>query len=137
MKPTEIQIGDLLTFEECLNDEAYPVIQVTGILQDSFFARIDDAKADDELDYEGVVGIPLTAEILEKNGFGYIKKDDNLTHFYLGESQYCKNMELHIGTNNKGVYWINYLNNSIYKIYHVHQLQHALRLCGIEKEIFV
>ena len=137
MKPEDIQIGDLLTFEECLNDEAYPVIKVTGILQDSFFARIDDAKADDELDYEGVVGIPLTAGILEKNGFGYIEKDDNLTHFYLGESYYCKDMELHIGTNNKGVYWINYLNNSIYYIYHVHQLQHALRLCGIEKEIVI
>lgn len=127
MKPTEIQIGDLLTFEECLNDEAYPVIKVTGILQDSFFARIDDAKADDELDYEGVVGIPLTAEILEKNGFVY-----NDLPFVQSWEQF--GLSLYSGGNG---YRIVCGNNIALIIDSVHELQHCLKLCGIEKEIVV
>ena len=130
MKPTDIQIEDLLTFEECLNDEAYPVIKVTGILQDSFFARIDDSKADDELDYEGVVGIPLTDEILIKNR---LKKNPCsmwnpvFTIFAVALNDIDDS---------------DYPNREACPLCHtmiryVHELQHAFRLCGIEKEIVI
>ena len=130
MKPTEIQIGDLLTFEDCLNDEAYPVIKVTGILQDSFFARIDDAKGEDELDYKGAVGIPLTDEILIKNG---LKKahcsrwNPVFTIFAVALNEIDDS---------------DYTNREACPLCHtmiryVHELQHAFRLCGIEKEIVV
>lgn len=79
--------------------------------------------------------IPLTPEILEKNGFGYIEKDENLSHYYLGELLFCKDMNLHIGTDNTGRFWLNYYNNAIYGLRYVHQLQHALRICGIGKNI--
>ena len=135
MKKTDIQIGDFLTFEDCLNDEAYSVIKVTGILQDSFFARIDDAKADDELDYEGVVGIPLTAEILEKNGF---KKSDLYEVWKIINPNY----ELRITPWRVGIIfleedWTNEKEYSYPRPNCVHELQHAFRLCGIEKEIVV
>lgn len=81
--------------------------------------------------------IPLTPEILEKNGFGYTEGDEELTHFYLGEPQFCKDMDLHIGTNNRGVFWLNTYNNDIRGLRYIHELQHALRLCGIEKEITI
>lgn len=78
--------------------------------------------------------IPLTPEILKKNGFGYVEGDEystyHPTHFYLGESQFCKSMDLHIGTYNKGIFWVNIRQNAIYGIRYVHELQHALRMCG-------
>ena len=80
--------------------------------------------------------IPLTKEILERNGFGYCESDAVLNHFYLGEPHFCKNMSLHIGHSiDKDVYWLNYHDNSIYGIWYVHQLQHALRMCGLNMEV--
>ena len=67
--------------------------------------------------------IPLTSEILEKNGFVIESRD------YHGEPlQYCKLVD--------GL-WIDISGENFFegKLEYVHQLQHALRLCGIEKEI--
>lgn len=75
--------------------------------------------------------IHLTPEILEKNGFE-LQRDKSeigtLDTYWLGS-------EL-------GAFRIHRLNNGDYqfglaKIKFVHQLQHALRLCGIDKEIKV
>lgn len=82
-----------------------------------------------------VTPIPLTSDILKKNGFGYTEGDEYLTHYYLGEECYCANMDLHIGSNNKGGFWLNTYGDEIHGIKYVHELQHALRICGIDKEI--
>ena len=81
--------------------------------------------------------IPLTPEILEKNGFGYVESDSELSHYYPGEPFYCADIDFHIGTDRRGHFWLNYDNNSIYGLRFVHELQHAFRLCGIEKEIIL
>lgn len=78
--------------------------------------------------------IPLTEEILEKNGFKKVEKD----LFHLGQSS--------IGVDT----WLGIDNNVIYvdALYHdgeiafckceyVHELQHALKMCGIDKEIIL
>lgn len=70
--------------------------------------------------------IPLTAEILKKN---FVKIGTNRYVVYGGNS-YIKDMtnffELHI----------NFVDFKLeQQIFYVHKLQHALRLCGIEKEI--
>lgn len=69
--------------------------------------------------------IPLTAEILEKNGFVY-----NAIPFADGWEQF--GLTLYRGGNG---YRIDCGINVSLIIDCVHQLQHALRLCGIEKEI--
>lgn len=85
--------------------------------------------------------IPLTPEILKKNGFGYVENDtypytgEVLSHFYLGEEGYCANMDIHIGTDNKGGFWFNSPKISLNSFHYVHELQHVLRLCNINKEI--
>mgnify|MGYP003290498388 CR=1 FL=1 len=95
--------------------------------------RVLQLTADKE--YKGFFPIPLTPEILEKNGFGYIEKDEEITHFYQGEPHFCRSMTLHIGTNNQGGYWLNTYSNTIFGLRFVHELQHALKLCGIDKTI--
>ena len=76
--------------------------------------------------------ILLTPEILEKNG---IKRDTNGRIFgeYFDED---KNGFLEISVNCEGIWWsINYDEYHILRFKYVHELQHALKLCGIEKEI--
>ena len=74
--------------------------------------------------------IPLTPEILEMNGLvndyygSYFKEDEH--------------MLLEISSSEDGIYWtINFHEYGILKLEYVHQLQHALKLCGIDKEITI
>lgn len=73
--------------------------------------------------------IPLTPEILENNGFrkeSYIEVVGGLDTYYLGEE--IGSFRIH--RLQKGYYQF-----GLAKINFVHQLQHALRLCGVRKEI--
>lgn len=84
--------------------------------------------------------IPLTAKILEKNGFGIQEQGGNRIDVWTGcgpdaegdiEIEFDNGVPRHlkIDAAYKGEY---YTSNNIHFI---HELQHALRLCGIEKEI--
>jgi hypothetical protein len=91
--------------------------------------------------YDEVDPVPLTAEILEKIGF---------VRFYVNYVNYWKMqvdnvyIELRPTEGNMAI-WLDYDkdNDGIYANYilpypdNLHQLQHALRLCGIEKEIIL
>ena len=72
-----------------------------------------------------VEGIPITPEILEKNGFIY-----NELPFVQGWEQF--GLTLTIGGNG---FRINCGTNVAMIIDSVHELQHALRLCGVHKDI--
>lgn len=74
--------------------------------------------------------IPLTQEILEKNEFKKDKYDQMVLNEELGAS------EIHIVLQDgNDCYWWTVNGELVAKIRYVHQLQHALRLCGIKKEI--
>lgn len=91
-----------------------------------------------------VEGIPITPEILEKNSDGGFCYHDCPIIGYNG-----KRSTYHIGRASLYVEWerismkpyieIHGLGDTFYKNYVacVHELQHALRLCGIEKEIML
>lgn len=81
--------------------------------------------------------IQLTKEILEKNGFTDCESDfGNVYHYYIGEKNFISDSSLHIGTEYHTYYWLNYKKTfDIYGIRYVHELQHAFRICKIEKEI--
>lgn len=92
--------------------------------------------------------IPLTPEILEKNGFeksysniltadGY-KKLPQYKYKNMAQVQdICRNLiTISYSDLEGGVYDIQCgIGSHIYDLKYVHQLQHALRLCGIKKEI--
>lgn len=78
--------------------------------------------------------IPLTLEILEKNG---LEKDNHgrLYGEYFDED-INQDLEITFDSKTGEVWWsYNWDEYRIIRLRHVHQLQHALKLCGIEKEI--
>lgn len=76
--------------------------------------------------------ILITAEVLEKNGF---RKNGKYNEFNIGE--WNENPFIGVSLDRQSLR-VRHYGNDIFiegKVLFVHQLQHALRLAGIEKEI--
>lgn len=127
MKPTELMIGDLVTFKDCQNDANPIIIKIWQINADGdSFAFVDGWNALDEISIDDdVVGIPLTAEILEKNGF---ISGEFYAELLISDWQIMSDCKRFAARNDRG-WHIDILCE------YVHELQHALHLCGINKEI--
>jgi predicted MPP superfamily phosphohydrolase len=130
MKETDLMIGDYLYWGK----DKIVKVQMIRKYEDNFGVDAvynDSANLyfctdnDDTYSYniDELKPIPLTTDILEKNGF---IKESRENH---GNTlQYC------ILTDGL---WIDISGESYFegKLEYVHQLQHALRLCEVEKEI--
>ena len=103
--------------------------------------------ADDELYYVGedrchsedkIEGIPITPEILEKNGFEMFKYD-GWVHYYriFGNSAIPFVLHSMIGgemlSQEVGIFSTSTDTNCGIEVNYVHELQHALRLCRLNK----
>jgi len=88
---------------------------------------------------EEVKPIPLTPEILEKNGFRIIFEGELHVSYF----QDIERFHIEVKVDKIGIYqklsMLDGLGNgaTIVECKYVHQLQHALRLCRIEKEIIL
>ena len=129
MKATELMIGDWV----CLKDDTkceFP-LKVDGVLTD-----------DISLEGEGFLGgvnglirpIPITPEILEKNGLEKTLIDEEYCY-----SLFTMDYVIVIRTNRDG-YWkydsVREIGRGVViqrKFDYVHELQHALRLCGFDE----
>ena len=142
LKVTDLMVGDLVQIKEKDGKKlvgAFRVVAIGktylgGVISDFVkngtisMSYIEDEKRVYETEICNIEPIPLTPEILEKNG---LANDPYGCHFV--EDEY---MDLEISSEEEGIYWtINYNEYAILKLKYVHQLQHALRLCGIKKEI--
>ncbi len=140
MEINELQICDIVTFIECLEDGCVIPVKIEALgFQGDWDAEENNAlvKIGDSVGYdiiaidESVVGIPLTTEILKMNGWIYNDKEAK----YAPETWVGNNLMLH---EDNGRYRIvvtsDYddedTNNTPFIIQYVHELQHALRLCG-------
>lgn len=124
MKANELMIGDWVL----INGTPRKIQAVNGV--------DDEIMADDELytlaedryhSEDKVDGVPLTSEILEKNGFG----DEFSDEYYGGEITINLDLDEWVEEDEDGYVIAGHGK----KINYVHELQHALHLCGIEKEI--
>jgi hypothetical protein len=106
MKATELMIGDWVYYGK----------KPVKVLQ------LSEGK-----DYKEINPIPLTSEILEKNGFERLGTNYFLLCYPFG----LTNPSTH--DNYKDNYYLRVSDKSV-NIKFVHELQHALRLCGIDKE---
>lgn len=95
--------------------------------------------------FEDIEPIPLTAEILEKNGFSELMEHDEWSRIF---RVYHDDLFIEVGIYEPMFINIGYVDNEgeeqplsdIVKVhgenFYVHELKHALRLCGInDKEI--
>lgn len=95
-------------------------IRITELSTDGGF--VDDC--DNFIGYEELDPIPLTEEILVKNGWE--EQTDGTNDFFV--SRILPELWHYVGTD----YYSYDIN---IKIQYVHQLQHLLRLAGVQKEI--
>ncbi len=119
MKPTELMIGDwVLLFDK------YPAkVEAIGDT-DAFLLDTDGVRWN--VGYAFIKPIPLKQETLEKNGF--YREDFYSALDYNGEYRVlCDGHQV-------AIFHKAHTEIDI-PIEGVHELQHALRLCGIEKEI--
>lgn len=134
MKTNDLMIGNWVSYKG--TNEANNHFKVAEILSDKIVIIAEGRRWYAEPKY--CEPIPLTAEILEKNGFEgrnycYLKIDDfSYLEYYSFEHRLRK---IYNGVDE----WENHavVRDIIFQCHctYVHELQHALKLCGIEKEI--
>jgi len=121
-------LGDIITFKDSVEtDETTIPVKVIALgyqhhgNENEALVQIDNAEGNDivEIDDE-FVGYPLTSEILEEN---FPEPTDGLTWFPEEGGFNCHTYVPKCEINAFGLFK------------YVHELQHALRLCGVEKEI--
>lgn len=130
MKATEVMLNDLVM----CNKKVCKVCSIEGVMVLVSFKDGEKLTIEDNIE-----PIPLTAEILEKNGFEKQGFDGWLLEFgtyaesghILWRTDYG---EPHLLIES---YSSKHGDFRSFGICYVHELQHALKLCGIEKEIIL
>jgi len=117
MKANELMIGDWVE-----NDfgEIQKVVELREI---GAMLSYNDIYSYDEIE-----PIPLTPEILKKNGWKYNKD------YWMWDNDDACFLSLIEGKDRNAFWWGN-PSIIVCPINYVHELQHALRLCGIDLEI--
>lgn len=130
MKPEQLMIGDYIMF----NKDIYKIEEISKkgwahiIHNDGSNCRV--ALSSDYI-LDDITPVPLTDEILKKNGFDYENNVGDVLEYYNYEIIYNTwEHELRILENREQILKIKTFDEMC-----VHELQHALKLCGINKEI--
>lgn len=128
MKANELMIGDYLK-----TIFTQKIVKVKEIKQSCIYTE------DNGYEYNEIEPIPLTPDILEKNGFAIKKKwaqignfgDSPLIMWHFEDDVFLHDFkhELEIHQNDTGKVHLHI------PCEYVHELQHALRLCKIDKTI--
>ena len=138
MKTTDLMIGDWTTIKGYNNK--LKVVAING--ETITIADEDNHGALGDYPVSALDGIPLTPEILEKNGFRDIS-----SHTLKGCETFCldivqRGYKYRITIKLRGYFKLQSYDDRWYTLCEmefgcsfVHELQHALKLCGIEKEI--
>ena len=128
MEEKELMIGDWVNVY--INDDdpmecGYVTCKIDSINEfGDISAYFDDRKEED------IEPIPLTVDILKKNGL-----EASITGQHWKEDE---DFLLEISVEDGEIWWsINFNEYSIMRLYYVHQLQHAMRLCNIKREIIL
>lgn len=123
MKANELMIGDWMQSTFMGNNVPCKVV---GISTDITIEYQNCARKYEAL--KAVEPIPLTAEILETNGFNI-----EVAPYTPNWLRCILNPNFFLEDRLKGFYHFN--GNNLAKIQYVHELQHTLKLCGIDKNI--
>ncbi|MBR1654872.1 MAG: hypothetical protein IJ698_00415 [Prevotella sp.] len=121
MEVNDLMIGDWVYRPDCYD-------QVKEVRQNGIIG-LDSARG--LIPISELEPIALTTELLENNGF-HLEWEGDI------KLMVCNDVVIEIGNNYKRFEdGKMYLRKVLASLHYVHQLQHALRLCGIEKEIIL
>lgn len=133
----ELKISDLSVGDWVLNRKGFPT-KVQVITSEGNMRCGEDAKPEHSVHIwiTDVSPIPITPEILEKNGLEYVDDDNDAVIFLCCDMFWAR---LCVGDTfwQVGIHSEDRNDAVVCDVKHTHQLQHALRLAGIEKEIEV
>ena len=122
MKANELMIGDWVLY----NETHQQILEISGI-DDEVYLETDELVHQSEIQ-----PIPLTPEILEKNGFELKEGEIGMYGVTTVPHYLCKGVPFEVFCDGDPfAIWFKEPVN----IKYVHELQHALRLCGIDKTI--
>ena len=127
MKANELMIGDWVLFSGELKRVKSIVVSDNGVERIYVFGNTCQVSTINAY----IQPIPLTPEILKKNGWEYNNYNNETEYeeeYYVDENGF----DIHINGKNFEVRCIDAVN---IQLKYLHELQHALKLCGIEKTI--
>ena len=132
MKIEELSIGDFLLFTD--GDCA---VRVEELYNDAQLLISDGDSISEPVHLTHLHPIPLTPEILEKNGWSEFSDYHNSWKLDIASDKRVWMFKNSHDWTFQVMNWGLGYNHSVAKAYikHIHELQHALRLAGIEKEI--
>ena len=135
MTANELMIGDYVIRKNVPNEIL--IVNAIDSIRGIVYLDLDGLGITEKI--ENIKPIPLTPEILEKNGWVYNNEDEK----FFPQTWVGGGLKLQ-GADDCGyciVVTSDYddedTNGTPFIIFYVHQLQHALRLCGIIKEIII
>lgn len=133
MNAKELMIGDWVEWKH-QTDKRYHGKYRVAVVEEKWIDFYDEEEQCCSQPYKEIFPIPLTEEILEKNGF---KKQDDGCYIITLEEENLIGVQPFENVN--WIFGANVFPNIIehLNILYVHELQHALRLCGVEKEITI
>lgn len=124
MKASELMIGDWVISNKRGKSEIVKVVSIDG---GTNCCWLDVDCFSGLVDCEDIEPIPLTAEILEKNGFVFREDDDTIYGEYYLHNQSTFAIKMFNG------YLVGTCMGEDLEFNYVHELQHVLRLCGLDK----
>ena len=141
MKPTDIQLGDWfrIRYQNAENQTVTTNFQVSQAIK--FKVTGSTYVWSDENgnmgDIEKIEPIPLTDVILKKNGFDCSDPEVKQYHFVEDGRGYHFSLRQMYNRKKENDGYSFYAFNVLSLVIYVHELQHAFRVCGIEKEIVI
>ena len=158
MKANELMMGDYVRTNKKVEDEYYfdeyqpgEIVKVKEILDNGINPDWCGAEINSILNIDAIEPIPLTAEILEANGWEKVPQPGCANPYHWELSKYDDDKEDDAYLLYRVKAYETFFRGMLVSISrpscedisfrkqveHVHELQHALRLCDIEKEIII
>ena len=150
MKAKELMIGDWIKLKDAkLGDVNFigPVVQIKSITGKHVLVPNSKGLLEDVTE-EYLLPIPITPDILEKNGYKQIKGGKvmglhvaDIFNLEISDEYGCQlKIDLQDFGSTEATHWYITIQGKFSfsgYIGYLHQLQHVLRLCGVDKEIKV
>lgn len=147
LKISDLSVGDWVRYDDriCQIAEIHQLSYNFGSKEICSFPQVTLYYEDDMPTYQESVPfkdihpIPITAEILGKNGWRILEKEVlGEDYEYEGGERVWddENRSIEICEEKQEVFWYSWSNEYyMWRLEYVHQLQHLIRLAGVDKEI--